>query len=248
MPTEQHGDLVGGGVLVEAGQHQLLGARQPADVAQPVLEALARRRPRHGEWSAGPSAAARTRPRDRSARPRWPGRPTARRRRPAPWGRARSPGSAGRRPRSSASRDGPLGRAPSEGRISAAPGTASIAARSASSASPSHPSSASTNGWYIASTAPNRRHWPHNTCAPSSLTSSQTRRTRVVLPTPASPWTSTARGEPSRPARTTSSNLARSSARPDSVAVSAGGLMTSSVTPWSPTVAPLPLGAGRSRI
>ena len=37
-PAQQLGDLVAGGVLVQARQHQLLGAGQPADVAQPVLE------------------------------------------------------------------------------------------------------------------------------------------------------------------------------------------------------------------
>jgi hypothetical protein len=48
---------------------------------------------------------------------------------------------------------------------------------------------------------------PTAPAAPSPVTPSQTLRTRVVFPMPASPWTSTARGEPSRPARTTSSNL-----------------------------------------
>ena len=71
-----------------------------------------------------------------------------------------------------------------------------------------------------------------------TLTCSQTLRTRLVLPIPASPWTSTARGEPSRPARTTSSSLARSSARPDSVGAKAAGLMTSSVTPREPDCLP----------
>ena len=56
--AEQYGDLVAGGVLVEARQRQLLDAGQPAEVAQPVLELFADSSPRPGAWSPAPAAVA----------------------------------------------------------------------------------------------------------------------------------------------------------------------------------------------
>jgi hypothetical protein len=38
--AQQGGDLVGSGLLVQAGQHELVDARKPAQVAQPVLEVV----------------------------------------------------------------------------------------------------------------------------------------------------------------------------------------------------------------
>ena len=226
--------------------HSGRGGTAPAPRCQaggercPTNAGTARSRPtRHGEWSPGPPVAARTRPPDTRAHPRSPDRPTARRRPRPPSAPARPPGPAARRPPSSAPTRRPRALRPAtagSSRRRAPPRAPRL--RPSSSASASQLSRASTSGWYIASTAPKRRLWPHSTWAPSPAACSHTLRTKTVLPMPASPWTSTARGEPSRPARTTSSNLARSSARPDSVGAIAAGLMTSSVTPRGPTVSP----------
>jgi hypothetical protein len=88
-----------------------------------------------------------------------------------------------------------VGCPPSEGSSSAAAGTAANAlARSAGSAESNQPSNAPVSATYGASTAPNRTPRPHMTAAPFAAASSQTARTRRVLPTPASPCTNTVHG------------------------------------------------------